>query len=358
MYIIDVENLLIAIILCFFFFFSLRKKNNYSGGQLLIIDLNMSKAMKGVACVFILLGHYGQRKNGLVPAGLFSKTVWCSTANIGLVWFMFFSGYGLSLKHMVKEKVFREWWNRLLKVYLPLLFTSVIAIMIYALLPVKYNPSTAKALWIVDEIAAIHDGRFCDWIPSLFGWLDWYVFCIMIFYSLFYLSYYLMKRTGWNQTLILSAMMVLYFVWAYKIFGPLAAQWYRFIWAFLLGHIIARQKSEDKSYMLLLFLPFVGLIFLEGKVMIADYLLAVYGLLLVSVLNRWYEVKGGAPILFLGSISYFYYLCHVRIGYQLMTYMGINDLLFWTLLTVGIAWLLKFGYDRTFGKLLDTIIKK
>ena len=80
---------------------------------MLTIDLNMSKAMKGIACVFILLGHYGQRKAALMPdAGFISKAVWMSTANIGLVWFMFFSGYGLSLKHMEKSEIMRKWWNR------------------------------------------------------------------------------------------------------------------------------------------------------------------------------------------------------------------------------------------------------
>ena len=173
----------------------------------------------------------------------------------------------------------------------------------------------------------------------------------MIF-SLFYLSYFVMKKTGWNQTLVLSFMMVAYFVWAYKVFGPPAAHWYRFIWTFLLGHIIARQSSEDKSFVLLMLLPFVGLMLLECKVMIADYWLGIYGLLIASVLNRYFEVKKGSAILFLGSISYFYYLCHVRLGYQLMTYMGINDLLFWAAFTTLLAWLLKKVYDATVGRWL------
>lgn len=113
-----------------------------------------------------------------------------STANIGLVWFMFFSGYGLSLKHMEKGEIMGKWWNRFKKVYLPLLFTSFISIGVYALLPMKFNVTMSKKLWLVDEIAAIHQGNFMGWFPSAFGWLDWYVFCIMIFYTLFYLSYF------------------------------------------------------------------------------------------------------------------------------------------------------------------------
>ena len=349
----DIENLAILLILSTLFFISLTKNNSASngGGRLLAIDLNMSQAMKGIACVFILLGHYGQRKAALMPdAGFISKAVWMSTANIGLVWFMFFSGYGLSLKHMEKTEIMGKWWNRLKKVYLPLLFTSFISIGVYALLPMNFNAVMSKKLWLADEIAAIHQGNFMGWFPSAFGWLDWYVICIMIFYTLFYLSYFIMKKTGWNQTLVLSFMMVAYFVWAYKVFGPPAAHWYRFIWTFLLGHIIARQSSEDKSYVLLMLLPFVGLMLLESKTMMADYWLGIYGLLIASVLNRYFEVKKGSAILFLGSISYFYYLCHVRLGYQLMTYMGINDLLFWAVFTTLLAWLLKKAYNATVGR--------
>ena len=97
-------------------------------------------------------------------------------------------------------------------------------------------------------------------------------------------------------------------------------------------------------------LPFVGLMLLESKTMMADYWLGIYGLLIVSVLNRYFEVKKGSAILFLGSISYFYYLCHVRLGYQLMTYMGINDLLFWAAFTTLLAWLLKKAYNATVGR--------
>lgn len=310
------------------------------------IDLNMSHAMKGIACIFILLGHYGQRKSDqILDVGLITKAVWMSTANIGLVWFMFFSGYGLSLKHMEKNEVIGKWWKRLKKVYLPLLFTCVIATFIYALLPVKFDAETSKTLWIVPQIAAIHNGYLSVWLPGMFGWLDWYVFCIMIFYTLFYISYYIMKKSGRNQTLILSIMMVGYFAWAYKVFGPPAAHWYRYIWTFLLGHVIARTKELDKSYTLLVLLPFITLTLIEGKGIMAGYLIAIYSLVIVSIINRYFEVKKHSVMMFLGNISYFYYLCHVRIGYQLMTYMGINDLILWSLLTTIIAWLLKLGYD-------------
>lgn len=71
--------------------------------------------------------------------------------------------------------------------------------------------------------------------------------------------------------------------------------------------------------------------------------------LLTTPLNRYFEVRKGSTILFLGCISYFYYLCHVRLGYQLMTYMGINDLFFWAAFTT-LAWLLKKAYNAMVGR--------
>ena len=339
---------LVPVPLTLLFVISLRRKpTRYTGGgTLLTIDLNMSHALKGIACIFILLGHYGQRKSGFMPdAGFISKGVWLMTANVGLVWFMFFSGYGLSLKHMDINEILGKWIKRLKKVYIPLFFICIVSTLIYALLPVKFDEATSKALWIVPEIAAIHSGQWTTWLTSVFGWLDWYVFCIMIFYTLFYLSYFIMKKTHWNQTIILSLMMIFYFVWAYNVFGPEKAQWYRYIWTFMLGHIIARAKESNK-WLALSIIPFVALIFIEDKIVIIGYVLAIAALIISSLLNRYYDVKEKSAIMFLGGISYFYYLCHLRIGYQLVTYMGINDLIFWALFTTLIAWLLKLLYVR------------
>lgn len=72
--------------------------------------------------------------------------------------------------------------------------------------------------------------------------------------------------------------------------------------------------------------------------------------LLTTPLNRYFEVRKGSTILFLGCISYFYYLCHVRLDYQLMTYMGINDLFFWAAFTTLLAWLLKKAYNAMVGR--------
>ena len=97
----DIEYLIIYISLTALFLSSLKKKTverGISGGNSFSVDLTMSNAMKGIACVMILMAHWGQRRfDPNLPWGI-SKIVWEFSANIALCWFMFFSGYGLSLK--------------------------------------------------------------------------------------------------------------------------------------------------------------------------------------------------------------------------------------------------------------------
>lgn len=101
----DIEYIIIIVVLISVFFIGLKSRSiEYDKLYLpFVIDKQMAVALKGLACVLILLGHWGQRKFDVdMPWGV-SKVVWNTTANIGLVWFMFFSGYGMSLKKGTEE---------------------------------------------------------------------------------------------------------------------------------------------------------------------------------------------------------------------------------------------------------------
>lgn len=56
----DIEFLIIYLVLFSLFVSGLRKKHQYSGAApLFVMDLPMSQAMKGIACVMILTSHWG-----------------------------------------------------------------------------------------------------------------------------------------------------------------------------------------------------------------------------------------------------------------------------------------------------------
>ena len=331
-------------------FQGLKKKDNqtYEPHSIFVIDKNTSVALKGIACIFILMAHYGQRKSCLIDnPGFLTKAVWNITANIGLIWFMFFSGYGLSLKEY-KQHVSKQWIKRFSRIFFPMFFVGVLSTILYFFLPVIFTAEEAKTLWISENIAYLHSDQFADFVhvlPGIIGWPDWYVYCILIFYSLFYVSVYLSIRFKQQQIYILIALFLGYFLFAYKLFGPGEAHWYRYIWTFLLGHIVAKHKEYGSTKALLFIIPFLSLTILEDRITLLNYFLGIYSLLCCSFIGKYVTIKSSSAIYTLGTISYFYYLVHVRVGYQLLTYMGIDSVLIWSIFTCIIAYVFQRLYS-------------
>ena len=63
----------------------------------------------------------------------------------------------------------------------------------------------------------------------------------------------------------------------------------------------------------------------------------------VTIRNLKYEMQSKC-LLFLGGISYFYYLSHIRVGYVFITYMQIDSIIVWCILTTLIAYLFNKAY--------------
>lgn len=178
----------------------------------------MSQALKGIACVFILMGHWGQRKFDMdMPWGI-SKVVWQTTATTALVWFMFFSGYGMSLKQIKSDEYFSKWGKSIKKIFIPCLLTCMVFLAICAILPDSYTLSEVKLLWLPKEIHLLHnlnDYSVAALIPSLLGGGDWYVYCILMFYTIYYVVAYLSEKVNCNQTAMLGCAFVVYWFWAH-----------------------------------------------------------------------------------------------------------------------------------------------
>lgn len=323
----DIEYSIALLLLLLLFCFGLKNKKTVSNSGLFIVDKNFSTCIKGIACVFILLGHWGQRNNFDIsmPWGI-SKIVWLTTANIALVWFMFFSGYGLSLKSIDNKDIFKVWWNRVKKIYMPLLLTCICA----TILGLAFNFDLTNPIQL---------------IKSTFGLFDWYVFCILIFYSLFYISLFISNKVKINQTAILTFLLIIYFLIAYRCFGAENAHWYRFPWAFLLGHVIAMNKMNKSKFNFICLLTLLLCFFsLQDILILSCSLLAVLSLGIFSYINRKYEFEGKA-LVFLGGISYFFYLAHIRIAYELLCQIGVKSILLWIFITILISYFLSFVYQ-------------
>ena len=65
--------------------------------------------------------------------------------------------------------------------------------------------------------------------------------------------------------------------------------------------------------------------------------MAVAIILICSLINIRYIVKSRV-LVFMGTISYFFYLTHARIGYTLISYIGVYSILVWILITIVISY--------------------
>ena len=351
----DIEYIAMFIIMAILFIVGLKPRNkNIVGNVFLAIDLNMSGAMKGIACVFVLMGHWKLLtvSSDMHVAWGISRLVWNFTANIALFWFMFFSGYGLSKKNYDGVAIKYLWWMRVKKIYLPLLIVCVVMVVLQDLLPFK-DGTIYKQLETFDMLHHISADNIPTIVLRSLGWADWYVICILYFYSFFYLTLWLSKKYNISQTYILFGFMVLYLAVAIPFCGFQRAHYYRYCWVFFLGHIIAKWESipNKKIAVFMLTVLAVTLILENGmritNIILTDsaYAMAIMMLYVVSAINKRYEMQGKA-MLFLGSISYFFYLCHIRIGFFLIWYIGVIDVVVWTLVTLVIAYALTIGYKK------------
>lgn len=355
----DIEYLIITFFLVFLFLTGIKRRQydncnirDFVRGGVnywLSIDYNFSSAIKGIACVLILMGHY---RTTFLPISedetLITKIVGMSSANVALFLFMFFSGYGLSLKEYKGRNIMRDWFARVSKIYLPLLVTCVLMIAVFALLPDIFSPSEAKSFHvssILHELHNIDSSNITKVLLAGIGWGDWYVTCILMFYTIFYISVFVCNKISVNQTIILSILMLVYFVWAYNYYGAPAAHYYRYPWVFMLGHIVAMWNKNPKKLSIIIMSIFMLTEIPCGLYYHIFSIMALSILLLLAFINTRYEMKS-TYLLFMGGISYYYYLCHERIVRTIIAYTGIKSLLLWALVTIPIAYLISKIHKR------------
>ena len=358
MFFLDWENIVLLITLMIFFVMGLSNRpSRKEEWHFIEIDLPMTIALKGIACILILMGHYVKLRSNCAQYGIVTKFVYMTTANVALTLFMFFSGYGLSIQK--KSGDVSSWIKRMKKVYLPLFYTCVLSLLLYCFLPdmVTKADIDSTSPGFVENIYMIHNFSI-DYLWVLcsraLGWKDWFVFCIMVFYSLFYLSLGLSKNRTQVQTRALWLMLVGYFLLAYLYFGPKEAHWYRYCWAFFFGHINAKMVQGVGGKMdLIMFIALSLTIFIEPSDMILSYVIAISILFIVTRINLKYTMESRS-LAFMGAISYFFYLSHIRISYTLLSFMNIYNMFFWIVLTVIVSYGLKISYSYILSKMTRT----
>lgn len=346
----DIEN--IVILLCIFILLLCGAKRrdfsvvrNKSVWSLLLIDKKTSIVIKGIACVFVLMGHYGTWLiNSEREVGIITTIVTHTTANIALTWFMFFSGFGLSLKIYENYQFLWSCVKRIRKIYLPLLYVCICASLLYLVVPYSEHLSGFSS-WYEN----IHNIRKECWWPLTFqvlGLSDWYVVCIIYYVLLLYLSAFISIKLKCNVSIVLGVLLLCYIVAAFFVYGPPQAHFYRYPWAFMLGHLVATHNNNVRwvniSLLLLFFLTWC----LLDKISIFCFIIALTLLASFSLITQRYDYNG-RYLLLLGGISYFFYLSHQRIGWFLFLFLDFNytSVIGWVFITIICSILLDKGYN-------------
>lgn len=344
----DFEQCFIIILLLILAFMGLQKRKTVIKTNLFFFDREFSGILKGIACVMILLAHYEAMMHYDVHypyIGIIARNLY---AYIGLVWFMFVSGYGLTMSKSKIENHFKACMTRCCKVLLPMAFVFVVSLILYFILPIRFSEIQMLQMAIPDELFILHhisglaDIKYI--LLGSFRWY-WYVWCILMFYIMFFLSDFLAIKVYVNKTLVLVCLLATYYIFAFYVFGSSNANYYRLTGAFLLGHIMADWNNLVKKQRLALIIVGFLPLFNEDIYMVSSFIFAIFVILVLSVLNLSYTFEG-KTILKLGSISYFFYLVHRRIAWVICCYLNITDLLAWIGVTIIFASMLYWFYNR------------
>jgi len=321
------------------------------------IDKNYSSLLKALGCVFVLIGHYEANVN--LNSGDITKfggIIYCTTANIGLVWFMFISGYGLSVSHN-SNRIVPQTVNRLQKVYLPLLFVSILTIVLYLILP-AFDEDYSIRYTIPRLYHVMHNISKQYYVDILYGGLgiiDWYVMCIMMFYVIFYIARFLSRSfapslNDQGETIFLLGLLFVYYILAFHIAGAENAHYYRLTWAFLFGHLLAKYKSISRTLLIICIVCGFATFCFEHYTIIFSFIVAIICLYVCVILNRTKTYSKGV-LLSLGVISYFFYLSHERMSWVLINLFGCHDVIIWILATILVSVLCKRLYDVVYERL-------
>lgn len=351
LYYTDYEHIVILIGLAFLFVIGLKRKQSDNFGTNICMDMNYSIAIKGIACVMILLGHFEQRMQTTFTNSFhIGSLVQLTSANIALVWFVFISGYGLSKSKKISNNVVSSYFIRFKKIYIPLLLVSLISMLIYYFLPDIHKLSTYKQFYIPEYIhltKTITVNNILNIIYGMLGLNNWYVKFILILYAIYYFSIYLHRHFSCSITDILFFLLLSYYIITFWILGESLGHYYRLVWAFFGGHIFSNYSTIPRSKILVYSSAFITTWLFEGIFMVASFLFAI-GLLSVFLsLNKKYDIHN-RTLLWLGSISYFFYLVHTPLSWPIIFYLGKYDIFLWLFLTLLLSYAIEKVYKYLF----------
>ena len=308
----------------------------------LSLEQRQTQILKGIAILFVLVGHYYRYAN-INSSFSFLRSI----GYFGAALFAFLSGYGIHTSY--KNRGFYKGWlfKRIIKIYIPFLLCNTVSLLVYG---------------------SCYGGK-----PILFrimGGTDdfvmWYVPFIIAFYLIYFVSIKLGKKFA--GTFCLLCIVGVVFIEYGEIVG-MASQWYTSVGALLFGIALAEMGIKNSSYTAIAVIggALVGVIYISQRVSfifwIKNWSTIMAGILFSYILCQILQLlrenrvvkKIEAILSFLGGISYWIYLTHMKV---MLYFFGNSEHCIFTFVAsaVVVAYILSIQYSEI-AKIIKRIIK-
>ncbi len=178
------------------------------------VDINISNCIKGIAAIFIMLGHYVMDYPWYITM-FFSGHLWVAV-------FFFFSGYGLKYSYQNKHNYLNNFILKKAKqIYLPFFIAESVYAVSLALISKSISISNIYNLLLSCLGLRLSNGSL------------WYVVEILVIYFVFYLSKKLLK----NRLLSEGIWIPLYLAFLlFAVLNDIDTCWYISTLTFLIGY--------------------------------------------------------------------------------------------------------------------------
>ena len=318
---------ILAILFCINYLQNRKQEETFNGD--FYLSTNVSTALKGLMAIVIICHHYCLYRYDLVEhIKYFTFIISQNGGNFSLIGFLFLSGYGVTKSEIARLNAPKSFFKkRIWKILKPFLIIYGITFVVYLFFtPYEITESYIKDNHLNPFLAAISSHKISPGL--ILNWfcfkMDWYVYTTLIMYVLFYLSSYIIKGNddvSYSKKIsVLVILTVIYYLVCCYIYTPNEAHYYRNLWAFVLGSVMAYKPRLLCSNIIIVLMVFIILMafnyYREGHLYVLASLGALFVLIILGYTNYRFDINSKS-LLYLGGISYYLYLSH-RMFYNVL----------------------------------------
>ena len=274
-----------------------------------IVSKNLSIALKGVFCIFVLLHHLIRTGNQFIDSILHIL------GPIAVGGFFFISGYGLVVNYI---KFGKAYLKKLISKRIPIIYGIIVLVNIVYL--IYFLLSTPAELSFLNIFASVFYLSFLDAFVPLYSWI-YFLVDLLTYYIVFALVFMVIElikninKKPQASAVILTIVFFLVFIIVSLINGYYLDR--RAIFCFVLGVLLS--AFEQKLLMLtpkiklifsiILITAFILLFALFNTYLVSEQILPLIFCIIVATILA-YHTPTIKPILFMGEICLYVYLTH------------------------------------------------